>query len=186
MVLAASQLLMAATASALTSNSATAAFRAAILADSPTAVFPANEGTLCPEIYSGSEGAYSVCYGEFETGDFWNIQGGQAKEEENGQIVFTYPTSAQWTRRWTKCRLERAPGTLTSNNNCGYHQPSDDPYLVWDELVPDIRFHRGTAPIGWQFTESAGFTSIGIFHGSKHGKTYTFSNAVGDSFRYRP
>jgi hypothetical protein len=171
-----------------TSVAAEATFKAEILAKFPDAVFPTAEGRLCPETYTGTEGQYSVCYAEFRTGSTWHLEGGQAALKANS-IAVTLDTHAHWRRAWVKCPLPHggrgAPGMLTSNYNCGLHQVSDA-YLVAVEIYPSIRMRLPVTGAGWQFTESAGFTSLGDFPGKKMGRTYVFTNAVGDSFRYTP
>jgi hypothetical protein len=171
-----------------TSSAAEATLKAEILTKFPGAVFPSVEGRLCPETYTGTEGQYSICYAEFRAGSTWHLEGGQADLKENGIAVTLY-TDARWRRAWVKCALRHsglgAPGTLTSNYNCGLHQVSDA-YLVTVEIYPSIRMHLPVPPAGWQFTESAGFTSLGIFRVKRLKRTYVFTNAVGDSFRYTP
>jgi len=171
-----------------TSGAAEATLRSEILTEFPGAVFPSVEGRLCPETYTGTEGRYSICYAEFRAGGAWHLEGGQASVKENRIDVRLY-THAHWRRTWVKCALPHgglgAPGALTSNYNCGLHQVSDA-YLVTVEIYPSIRMHVPISSAGWQFTESAGFTSLGIFHVKRLGRTYVFTNAVGDSFRYTP
>jgi hypothetical protein len=171
-----------------TSSAAEATLKAEILTEFPRAVFPSIEGRLCPETYTGTEGQYSVCYAEFRTGSTWHLEGGQADLKENSIAVTLY-THAHWRRTWVKCAFAHgglgAPGTLTSNYNCGLHQVSDA-YLVTVEIYPSIRMHLPVTAAGWQFTESAGFTSLGDFRVKRLGRTYVFTNAVGDSFRYTP
>ncbi len=171
-----------------TSSAAEATLKAEILTRFPGAAFPAVEGRLCPETYTGTEGAYSICYAEFRTGRTWHLEGGQADLKENSIAVTLY-THAHWRRAWVKCVLPHggrgASGTLTSNYNCGIHQVSDA-YLVTVEIYPTIRMHLPVTAAGWQFTESAGFTSLGDFRVRRRGRTYVFTNAVGDSFRYTP
>jgi hypothetical protein len=171
-----------------TSGAAETTFKAELLAEFPGAAFPAAEGRLCPETYTGTEGTYSICYAEFQVGGVWHLEGGQAGLKENS-IAVTLNTNAHWRRAWVKCTLPHgehgAPGTLTSNYNCGLHQVSDA-YLVTVEVYPSIRMHLPVTAAGWQFTESAGFTSLGVFRVSRRGRTYVFANAVGDSFRYTP
>jgi hypothetical protein len=171
-----------------TSSAAEATLKAEILTRFPDATFPTAEGRLCPETYTGTEGQYSICYAEFQTGGTWHLEGGQAELKENS-IVVELSTHAHWQRTWVKCVLPHgrygAPGTLTSNYNCGLHQVSDA-YLVSVEIYPSIRMHLRVSAAGWQFTESAGFTSVGDFRVKRLGRTYVFANAVGDSFRYTP
>lgn len=126
-----------------TSSAAEATLKAEILTKFPSAVFPSVEGRLCPETYTGTEGQYSVCYAEFRTGSIWHLEGADADFNKNSLAVTLY-THAHWRRTWVKCALPRgglgAPGTLTSNYNCGFHQVSDA-YLVTVEIYPSIRMH---------------------------------------------
>ena len=168
----------------LTLSTVTTGFRAKLFAEIPEASFPRNEGKLCPRLYSNVEGSRSTCIAEFKVGDLWGLVGVVATNDEG--IILSPLTSAQWTRRWVRCALASAGATLTSNNNCAYGQPETDAQLVSRQVAPNIRFHHPTHPVGWQFTESSGFNSIGIYHGSKRGRSYQFTNAVGDSFRYTP
>lgn len=169
-------------------SAADAAFNGQILQHYPGATFPAAEGHMCPETYTGSEGEYSVCYAEFKTGSTWHLEGGQADSGPEG-VAVKISTQAHWRRAWVRCPLPHgshgAPGRLYSNYNCGREQVSDA-YLVAVEIYPSIRMHQRVSEAGWQFTESAGFTSLGVFHAHRHGRTYVFSNAVGDAFRYTP
>lgn len=171
----------------LTSAGADATLKANILAESPNATFPPREGSFCPEIYESDEGNYSVCFAEYETGNTWNLVGGQATIK-NDKVTLSYGTHTHWQRKWVNCSLRgtHAPGKLISNNGCGRHQPESDVYFTAVEVWPDIRLHYPVRAIGWQFVDSKGFASLGSYHTSKRGRTYTFTNAVGDSFRYRP
>jgi hypothetical protein len=95
-----------------------------------------------------------------------------------------------WTRRWTSCSLrygpEKAPGKLSSNNDCGRGWPQSDVYFVAVQMWPDIRDHLAVKAIGWSFTDSAGYELIGDLHVTRNGQTWTATNALGDSFRYTP
>jgi hypothetical protein len=169
-------------------SAAEAAFDGQILQHYPGASFPASEGHMCPETYTGSEGEYSVCYAEFKTGGTWHLEGGQADSGPSG-VTVKISTRAQWRRAWVRCPLPHgshgAPGRLFSNYNCGRGQVSDA-YLVTVEIYPSIKMHQPVKEAGWQFTESAGFTSLGVFHAQRHERTYLFRNAMGDAFRYTP
>jgi hypothetical protein len=46
--------------------------------------------------------------------------------------------------------------------------------------------HATVHSVGWLFTQSADFTSIGIYRCHKAHATYRCANAIGDAFRYRP
>jgi hypothetical protein len=168
----------------LSTVTAATGFRAKIVAESPEAVFPEGEGNLCSRIYSNAEGAHAVCFAEFRTAEGWNLEGVDAANSDG--IILSPLTFARWTRRWIRCALPQAEGTLFSNNNCGYQQPEADATMVSSKVVPNIRFHHPTHSVGWDFTESSGFNGIGVYHGAKRGRNYVFTNAIGDSFKYKP
>jgi hypothetical protein len=157
------------------------------MAEHPEATFPADEGTLCPELYSAGNGSYSICYAEYKIAGTWHLDGATATVKQNA-ITLSLIARTRWRRRWVKCnlRLWHVPGTLVSNNNCGLHQPQVDAYFIWNEAYPGIRSHLAVHHVGWLFADSAGFNSIGRYHAHKIGRVYTFTNAVGDSFRYTP
>jgi hypothetical protein len=171
------------------SAAANSTFAAEIRAAHPDATFPSTEGSRCPEVYSREGLQYSVCFGEYRTGSTWHLDGGEAIERETS-IGLTLYTHAAWRREWVTCSLGgfgvSVPGRLISNNNCGRHQPETDPYFVAVEVYPSIRMHMRVTSAGWQFTESAGFTSSGVYHVRRAAQSYVFTNALGDSFRYTP
>lgn len=171
----------------LTSAAAETTLKANIFAESPNAAFPESEGRFCPETYESNDGNYSICFAEYKTGDTWNLRGGEATIKNNN-VTVSDGTHAHWGRKWVKCSLRgtHTPGMLISNNGCGSHQPESDAYFIAVEVYPDIRLHHAVRAIGWQFVDSKGFGSLGSYRTSKRGSTYTFTNAVGDSFRYRP
>jgi hypothetical protein len=176
---------------ALTPSTASTAFKARIVAEHPDAVFPSREGLLCPEIYPDekTEQEYSICYAEFRTGDVWHLVGTSAYREDNGTITFPNGLhDSRWHRRWVRCSLrgwqsnQKVSGTLIANNGCT-KGPQSDAYFVSIEGYYAARFHPGSS-LGWQFVQSAGFTSLGVFR--RQGHSYTFTNAVGDSFKFTP
>src|ERR1035441_6484954 len=77
---------------------------------------------------------------------------------------------------------QKVSGTLIANNGCT-KGPQSDAYFVSIEGYYAARFHPGSS-LGWQFVQSAGFTSLGVFR--RQGHSYTFTNAVGDSFKFTP
>ncbi len=173
-------------ATALTPAAASAAFRALISRRSPRAVFPGKEGKVCPKVYKGSEGKISFCFAEYRIGRTWHLEGASASLEA-GEIRFRRGSHGRWRRKWRRCRLpRRVPGKLFANNGCGKGTIENDAYFVEAELLGNIRSGHPLRPIGWQFTFSAGFGSIGIYHGRRKGSGYVFTNGVGDSFRYVP
>ena len=169
---------------ALTSATATTGFRAKLVADFPEAAFPEREGRLCPRIYSNAEGTHATCFAEFKVGVVWTLVGVDATNSEG--VLLSPLSSALWTRRWVRCTLLQGEGKLFSDNDCGYQQPEGDADLVSSEVIPNIRSHHSTHSVGWHFSESEGFHSIGIYHGEKQGRSYVFTNSVGDSFKYTP
>jgi hypothetical protein len=184
-VLVIAALVVTSSASAFSSHQASAAFKQEILNRRPQAIIPTTEGQACPEELDLGGGPSSLCFVQFKDAGRWFLWGATAEPDGN-EIAFSYPTKASWTQRWVSCRLARAPGRLWSNHNCGYGQPETDAYFVFDEVVPNIRFHHPLRSVGWQFTDSAGFDSLGHYVGKRSGKSLVFTNAVGDSFRYKP
>jgi hypothetical protein len=183
-VIAAQLAIAVAAANAFSSREASAAFRQEIIIQRPHAVFPAREGQVCPEELNLGDGPSSLCFAEYTDGGRWHLSGATA-EPDGGEVSFSYPIKASWKRRWVSCKLPRVSGRLWSNHNCGRGQPESDAYFVEDEVIPNIRFHHPLASVGWQFTDSAGFNSLGRYIGKRSGKSLTFTNAVGDSFRYK-
>ncbi len=169
----------------LTPGSASAAFKAKISEQFPTASFPPAEGQLCPEVFEYEDGPVSSCFAEYTTGGTWHFQGGSA-EVQRGTITFSYPSHTTWHRTWHRCKLHRVPGKLFSNDNCGFGRPETDAYFVEAELSYNIQVHKPLRSIGWQFTNSIGFNSLGRYTGKRRGRSLIFTNAVGDAFRYRP
>ena len=168
-----------------TPAAASAALRTRISSQYHGAAFPSREGNVCPELYTDEERRkYSECFAEFRTGSVWNLVYSTARFER-GAIRFPKGLhDSRWRRRWMKCSLHgwRLSGTLIANNGCT-RGPQSDAYFIAIEASP---FPSHVRSVGWQFTESAGFTSIGRFAARKSGRTYVFTNAVGDSFRYTP
>jgi hypothetical protein len=172
------------------------------------AIIPASEGPACPpailpEILKGG----ATCFAEYKRDDRWSLALGSVIEN-HGTLESTIDHTGSWRRRRTVCRQHgwrvagtnlHVPGashnTLVSNNDCGREGGDSDVYLVEQEMI--FGCGRGSEPgrsgckvgakvVGWQFTDSAGFTSIGVFPCRHHGPTYTCTNAVGDSFSYTP
>jgi hypothetical protein len=174
---------------AFTPANASAALKAHIIAEHPNAIFPAHEGLLCPEIYPNESTGqrYSLCYAEFKTGSVWHLVGAIA--HEGSTITVDGLHDSRWHRHWATCSLrgfsggpQKVHGTLVANNGCD-RGPQTDAYFIAIEGYYGGRF-RPRSSLGWQFVQSAGFTSLGVFH--RQGHSYTFTNAVGDSFRYTP
>jgi len=169
----------------LSPTTATAAFRAYISALHQSAVFPTKEGKVCPEIYSVG-GPYSLCFAEYRTSSHtWHLDSALARLK-GGIITFSHVTRGRWQRKWTHCSLRgqggapSKPGTLISNNDCGRAAPQSDAFFVTNGGA------TGSGSIGWDFTQSAGFNSVGTYHQRMRGRTHVFTNALGDSFQYTP
>lgn len=176
------------------SRSMSAAFLAALPA---SAKRPRQEGPACPsaivkEILQG----YAPCFAEYRKDDRWTLASGYTVVRNN-QLVVHHLALRSWTRRWTKCviapilrGLRITPiGTLMSNNDCGREAPQTDAYFVGQEMTwaGHFVYPRGKhSSAGWQFVDSAGFDSIGRYGCSRHHAWVQCTNAVGDSFKYRP
>jgi hypothetical protein len=153
------------------------------------AVVPRPEGAYCPEIYPGKR-VYSVCFAEYRQGAQWHLLAGEVKVTNNAAVA-NVNRRTSWTRKWMNCSLAAAgvgaiQGTMTSNDNCGSGKPQSDPYFAAIQLAPEIRLHMPIQYIGWAFTQSAGFGSLGAYRVTRNGATYVMTNAVGDSFTYTP
>lgn len=171
----------------LTRANASAAFAKLLPAG---AIVPRREGAFCPEILTGQSKPYSVCFAEYRRGGRWHLAEGQANKTSLLPTSTIHHTST-WTRRWTRCSLRgwALPGALYSNNNCGKGAPQSDAYFVYQEMWwgPKPSGHLGnTRSAGWQFTDSAGFGSIGTYRCARRGRSVTCTTRLGDSFRYTP
>ena len=171
--------------SILTPALASEAFKAKILADSPGALFPRVGGPLCPKAYPGHSGPRSVCFAEYRTGRLWHVFGDGASGKGD-QIGLHFRAESRWFRKWVRCSLDQAPGVLTSNNDCGYHQPQKRRRPASQSGTSNLDSDHPLRSVRWTFAGSTGFPSIGTYRTKKAGRSYIFTNAVGDSFRYRP
>jgi hypothetical protein len=83
------------------------------------------------------------------------------------------------------------PGRLFSNDDCGRGQP-EQPYARTDaemvdfDILPRIRSHEALRWAVRDFTYSGVAPALARYRVSRNRRLYTFTNAVGDSFRYRP
>jgi hypothetical protein len=171
-------------AKSLTTQAASRALRYKLLGESPGAHFLTGAGPLCPRIYSGHV-PRSLCFAEYQTGRLRTLVG-YAVGGEGDQLSLRYRAEARWFRRWAPCPLSDLPGKLSSNNDCGYHQPQNDEDLLRRQALAAIRGGRPLPSMRWTFAESAGFAALGFYRVTKSGGSYLFTNAVGDSFRYVP
>jgi hypothetical protein len=163
-----------------------------------TAAIPSVEGRACPAAdVSVILQSYASCFEEFHQGNRWSLASGSVVVDNNNELAVQDLATTTWTRRWTRCSIApelralriRPIGTLMSNNDCGLKAPQSDAYFVGQEMTWAGRFvypHGRNSEVGWQFTDSAGFDSIGIYRCSRQGSWAQCTNAVGDSFKYRP
>jgi hypothetical protein len=171
-------------AKSLTTQTGSRALRNKLLAESPEARFLTRGGPLCPRIYSGHV-PHSLCFAEYQAGRLRTLVG-YAVGGEGDRLSLRYRAEARWFRRWAPCPLRDIPGRLSSNNNCGYHQPQNDEDLLRRQALAEIHNGRPLPSVRWTFTESAGFATLGFYRVTRSGGSYLFTNAVGDSFRYVP
>ena len=188
-----------------TAQSASQAFTAQL---PKGASIPSAEGLACPGVdLSVILQGYASCFAEYSRGGRWHLASGDVSVRNN-QLIGSIRNTGSWRRKWQVCRQHGwrvsgtnlwVPGstrdTLVSNNNCGAGAPQSDAYFVQQEMVygcgrasiPGQSTCRvGTKYVGWQFTDSAGFGSIGTYRCSRRARTFVCSNAVGDSFKYTP
>ena len=162
--------------------------RTTFLAQMPVGIhIPPREGEPCPavEIFHGQ----SECYVEYRLAARWYLIGGVVRIK-NRKLVVSRFSSGSWVRKWRRCSLRGwpVPGVLTSNNNCGREGGESDAYFVGQEMWHGsvVNGHVSWLTPGWQFTDSAGFDSIGSFPCKLRRRTYVCTNAVGDSFKFTP
>jgi hypothetical protein len=168
----------------LTTQAASRALRYKLLAESPAARFLTKGGPLCPRIYRGHV-PRSLCFAEYRTGKLHSLVG-YAVGGEGDQLSLRYRAEARWFRRWALCPLNDLPGTLSSNNDCGYHQPQNDEDLLRSQALTEIRAGRPLPSVRWTFAESTGFSALGLYRVTRRCGSYLYRNSLGDAFRYRP
>ena len=107
-------------------------------------------------------------------------------------VAINFYSHTMWQRRWTKCRLRRGvPGKLLSNDDCGRGQPEQslvqtDSEMIEFDALPRIRSHKQLRAVSRDFIFSGVVSALANYRASKRNGVYTFTNAVGDSLRYRP
>jgi hypothetical protein len=169
----------------------TAALKERIAEQFPGAVIPPQEGILCSPGEHSMNGPISYCNAEFTTEGTWNLVGASrllsAVAEPGGASVTIY-AHATWRREWRRCKLGReTPGVLFSNENCGLQHLESlmrtDAEMVEFEVLPKLRSGK---PI--RFVDRDGLLPISLFRfrATRRNGVYTFTNPVGDSFRYTP
>jgi hypothetical protein len=168
----------------LTTQVASRALRYKLLAESPGARFLSPGGPLCPRIYQGHV-PRSLCFAEYQVGKLHSLVG-YAVGGKGDRLSLRFRAEARWFRRWVRCPLHDLPGTLVSNNNCGYHQPQNDEDLLRSQALAQIRAGRPLPSVRWTFAESAGFAALGLYRIRTMGDAYLYRNSLGDAFRYRP
>lgn len=173
-----------------------AVFKAKLAEEFPNAQIPSKEGNVCSSSEHSPEGPISYCFVEFTTGErTWNLAEGSVTIDlvaGTGLSVRLYSHTA-WQRRWKRCKLgTRAPGKLFSNDDCGRGQPLQPNNVYTDRDIiefqawPKIRSHKRLRSVSRHFIYTDQFPVLAVFHVSKRHNVYTFTNALGDSFRYRP
>jgi hypothetical protein len=159
--------------------------RAKVLLDASGASFLPPSGPICPRIAPRRGGPpRALCFAEFQSGRLHNLLA-YAVAGYGDQLGLSFRAEARWFRKWVRCPLVSVPGVLTSNNNCGFHQPQSDEELLRQALA-NIRLGHPLRSVHWTFAESAGFGRIGAYRVTREGNAYRYANSVGDSFRYRP
>ena len=200
----------------LTAATADADLRNYVRATTPNAVFPSAQGVYCPGSYITGPTPKSTrgpaapieaqCIVEYHVGATWSSLAGTVALVNGAVHVgilrlgpgrFDYAgfySRGTWQRKWAVCsRPKWATGTLDSNNACGDHTyGGDDWYFVSQMYVPTfltsgkVRFQfQPSAELAWDWTDSAGYR-LGAYFGGKRGGAYTYTDVVGDSFRYTP
>jgi hypothetical protein len=183
--------------------------REAVLAQYPDAVFPPAEADMCSPVEHSYYGPTNYCFAEFTTGETWNMV------EVSLRPVYVPPDPAggdkiyghgSWRREWVSCklpprapvklhghdRLARVPGALISNEDCGLGMPEQvlrpetDSDLFLFEAWPRIRGRRPLRAVSRAFIFAGVAPGIARYRVSKSGGVYTFTNALGDSFKYGP
>jgi hypothetical protein len=168
----------------LTRQAASGALRNKVLAESPGARFLGLGRPLCPRIYQGQV-PRSLCFAEYQVGKLHSLVG-YAVGGKGDRLSLRFRAEARWLRRWVRCPLHGLPGTLVSNNNCGYHQPQNDEDLLRSQALEQIRAGRPLPPVRWTFAESSGFAALGLYRVKKAADHFLYRNSLGDAFRYRP
>ncbi len=192
-----------ASSSTLTAPAADAALRRYVRSTTPHAVFPNAQGTYCPAVYI--VGTEAQCYVEYHVGSSWSFLGatlwvgngdvrvGVVRTGSGRYDLAGFYTHTTWQRRWVACPSPRLlQGTMESNNACGNGNGTGSDWFfatqLWTSstLSPPYKFHFQYEPeVAWTFTDSAGY-QLGSYFGTKHGTEYTYTDVVGDSFRYAP
>lgn len=183
----------------LTPPAADAQLRAYVRRTVQRALFPATQGTYCPAIYIVDRVAQ--CFAEYHVGDEWGFIGASLRVKGGVTrvgVVQTGPanrsgffTQTNWRRRWVPCPRPaswRISGELESNNACGAGNYGGTDWglitQLWVAAPGGLRFQFYPS-VSWQFTDVDGY-KLASFDGVKVGGSYTFTNVVGDAFRYRP
>ncbi len=159
----------------------------------PGTQIPPQEGIVCSSAEHSYYGPASYCIVEFTTGQTWNLAEVSMTIDLVGGTgvtanVYRHTT---WERRWQRCPLRRGvPGTLFANDACGRMAPERDLIVADVDMIefnalPRIRAQRPIRAISRDFTFAGAVPSISRYRATRKGNLYTFTNAVGDSLRYR-
>jgi hypothetical protein len=172
----------------------TAALEERIAEQFPGAVIPPQERILCSSAEHSMGGPVSYCFAEFATAGTWNLAAASrplsAVAEPGGASVSIY-AHVSWRRRWRSCHLGRGtPGVLFSNEDCGRQQleplSETDGELISFEVLPKLRSGKAIHFVNRDLPFGRVAPSLSRFRASLRNGVYTFTNSVGDSFRYRP
>lgn len=197
-----------ATRGVLTQAMADAAMRAYVLGKAPGAVLPRAQQAYCPaaelrgppSTMKGQPAGQAVfCIAEYHEGDTWGSVAADLEIVRAAVRIKPY-WDKTWTRQWAPCprrpRHWLVGGTMASNNDCGVNAYGGSDWYFASGLYTTVSIDAngyGTAfrfdpahETAWDWTDSAGY-AVGAYYGTaKQGGWYTYTDVVGDSFRYRP
>jgi hypothetical protein len=188
-------------------GAADTAMRAYVLGKAPSAVLPRAQHAYCPagELRGPpdtaiGQGMAVFCIAEYHAGTTWGSVAADLEVVRNSIRIQPY-WDKTWTRRWALClppppRHWLVGGTLISNNDCGANAYGGDDWYFASQLYATLSMNAngfGTAfrfdpahETAWDWTDSAGYALGAYYRTATHGGWYTYSDVVGDSFRYRP
>jgi hypothetical protein len=176
----------------LTAARAAAAIRSYVRAAAPDADFPSAQGSYCPSSEIDATGQAVLCIVAYHVGSTWGSVGAEVSIV-GGSLRIRSDWRGTWIRRWATCRTPgywRGGGTLTSNNDCGERTFGGNDWYFLSMLGTPAgfgKFHFYPSRVtGWDWTNSAGYALGAYYLRHARGGTYTYSDVVGDSFRYQP
>ncbi len=161
----------------------------------PGASFPAAERDVCSSGEHSIEGPAYYCFVEFSLGETWHmaevaVHFNRLTEPDSAITVYGH---SSWQRAWHPCSLRKGmPGKLTTNDDCGRGAPEQelgaqtDADIIELEVLPRLRAHKAIRSVSRPFIYSFVAPYLSRFRATKKNGLFTFTNAVGDSFRFRP